>query len=76
MIAMGSFKKEVMKEQVDKELYRLGKDFKALTIVHQKGVLKTAQGLLRIQRVCKTMVTDNTRYVNFSLKGKNGYKIR
>jgi hypothetical protein len=59
-------------EQINVELFRLSKDFKALNIDHQKGVLKTAQGLLRIQRAHKATVTDNTRHINFSLKGKNG----
>jgi hypothetical protein len=59
--------KNEKKEQINAELYRLSKDFKALTIDHQKGVLKTAQGLLRVQRVCKTMTTDNIRN---SVKGK------
>jgi hypothetical protein len=52
-----------MKDQTNAELYCLSKGFKALTIAHQKGVLKTAQGLLRIQRAHKTMTTDNTRYI-------------
>jgi bifunctional ADP-heptose synthase (sugar kinase/adenylyltransferase) len=65
-------KTEEIKEQVDEELYRLSKGFKALNLDYQKGVLKTAQGLLRIQRKYKEMITDNTRYVDFSLKSKNG----
>ncbi|GBU28698.1 hypothetical protein R84B8_02258 [Treponema sp. R8-4-B8] len=63
-------KNEGMRKQINVELSRLSKGFKALNINHQKGVLKTAQGLLRIQRAYKTMTADNTRYV--SLKGKNG----
>jgi len=55
-----------MRKQINMELSRLGKGFKALTIDHQKGVLKTARGLLRIQRVCKTKVTGN------ALENKNG----
>ena len=47
------------KEQVNSELSRLSKGFKALTADHKKGVLKTAQGLLKIQRAYKTMVGDN-----------------
>ena len=61
-----------MRKQVNAELSRLSKGFKALTIDHQKGVLKTARGLLRVQRVCKTMAADNTRYIDLSHKGKNG----
>jgi hypothetical protein len=65
-----------MKEQTNAELYRLSKGFKALTIAHQKGVMKTARGLLRIQRAYKTMTADNTRYVDFSVRGKNGSKTK
>jgi hypothetical protein len=62
MIAMGSLRK--------REICHLRKSFEALTIDHRKGVLKTARGLLRVQRAYKTMVADNTQYV--SLKDKNG----
>jgi len=37
-------------EQFDKELSRLSRGFSALNSGYKKGVLKTAQGLLRIQR--------------------------
>jgi len=60
MLAMGSFRNERIKEQLNAEICRLRKGFKALTIDHKKGVLKTAKGLLRIQRAHKTMVADNT----------------
>jgi len=62
--------KNEKKGQVNIELYRLRKGFKALTIDNQKGVLKTARGLLRVQRECKTIVTDNSWYVDSSFKGK------
>jgi hypothetical protein len=64
------------KNRVNTEICHLCKCFKALTIDHKKGVLKTAQGLLRIQRAHKTMVMDNTLYFDFSLKGTNGYKTQ
>jgi len=64
--------KNEKKEQVNTEICHLRKGFEALTIDHQKGVLKTARGLLRIQRAYKTIVENNTQHVNFSLKGKNG----
>jgi hypothetical protein len=70
MIAMSSLRKRVIKEQLNLEICHLRKGFKALTIDHQKGVLKTARGLLRIQRAYRTMVTDNTWYVDFSVEGK------
>jgi hypothetical protein len=72
MIAMGSLRKRETREQINAELYRLGKGFKALTIDYQKEVLKTAWGLLRIQKACKMMLADNTRYIDVSVKGKNG----
>ena len=70
MIAMGSLRKREIKGQLDVEVCHLRKGFEALTIDHQKGVLRTAQGLLRIQRGCKTMVVENMQYV--SPKRKNG----
>ncbi|MDR2718176.1 MAG: hypothetical protein LBB89_08950 [Treponema sp.] len=54
-------KNEETKEQINVELFRLSKGFKALTIDYQKGVLKTARGLLRIQRAYKMMLSDKTR---------------
>ena len=69
MIAMGSLRK---KEQLSVEICHLCKGFETLTINNKKEVLKTARGLLRIQRVCKTITADNTRYV--SLKDKNETK--
>jgi len=62
--------KSERKTQANAEICHLRKSFEALTIDHQKGVLKTARGLLRIQRVCKTIVADNTWYADFSVKGK------
>jgi len=49
---------------------------RALTIDHKKGVLKTAKGLLRIQRAHKTMAADNAWHVDFSRKGENGNKTQ
>jgi len=60
------------KERDNTDLSRLSKGFKALNIDHKKGVLKTAQGLLKIQKVHKAMITDNTQYIDFSIKGING----
>ncbi|MCL1931518.1 MAG: hypothetical protein FWF55_06850 [Treponema sp.] len=39
-----------MKGKFDQELSRLTRGFSALNSGYKKGVLKTAQGLLRIQR--------------------------
>ena len=72
MIAMSSLRKRETKEQLNAEICRLRKGFKALTIDHRKGVLKTAKGLLRIQRAHKTMIADNALRVDLSRKGKNG----
>jgi hypothetical protein len=76
MIAMSSLGKREIKEQHNAEICRLRKGFKALTIDHQKGVLKTAKGLLRIQRAHKTMAADNMRRVDFSIKDRNGNKTQ
>jgi hypothetical protein len=43
----------------NEELNRLNKNFTALNINHKKFVLKTAQGLLRIQREYKEMAGDS-----------------
>jgi aromatic ring hydroxylase len=59
MIAMGSLRKREIKEQLV-EICHLRKGFEALTIDHKKVLLKTAQGLLRIQRACRTMTTYKT----------------
>jgi len=64
--------KNEKKEQLNIELYHLGKSFKALTVDHKKGVLKTARELLKIQRTHKAMTADDAHYNNFSFKGKNG----
>jgi hypothetical protein len=70
MLAMGTLRKnEAQKVQINAELHRLSKGFKSLTTDHQKWVLKTARGLLRIQRVCKTVAADKPW---ISLKDKNG----
>jgi hypothetical protein len=50
MVAMGSFGNEEMKERLNAEICRLRKGFEALTGDHKKEVLKTAQGLLRVQK--------------------------
>jgi len=54
--------KNEKKEQANTEICHLRKGFEALSIDNQKGVLKTARGLLRIQRTYKTMVAD-TRHI-------------
>jgi len=63
------------KEQVNMEICHLRKGFESLTIDHKKGVLKTARGLLRVQRVSKTMTADNTTHY-VSTECKNGKNIR
>ena len=45
-----------MKEPHNDELYTLCKNFKPLGFDQKKGVLKTALGLLRIQRAQKAMI--------------------
>jgi hypothetical protein len=69
MVAMGSCKNdEKVKEKIDKELSRLRKSFSDLNIDYKKGVLKTAQGLLRIQRAHKEITEDGTGCSVFSVK--------
>jgi len=55
MIAMGALEKNEINKQLNIEICHLRKNFEALDIDHQKGVLKTAQGLLRIQRTHKAV---------------------
>ena len=74
MIAMGTLRKREINEQLNAEISHLRKGFEALTIDHQKGVMKTARGLLRVQRAYKSMVIDNTRYIDFFSKAKNETK--
>jgi hypothetical protein len=54
--------KNEKKEQFNDELSRLGKGFSALNNDYKKGVLKTAQGLLKIQRTHKEMTADGAGY--------------
>jgi len=51
-------KNEKMKGKFDQELSRLSSGFSALNSGYKKGVLKTAQGLLRIQKTHKEIVVD------------------
>jgi len=62
-------KNKEKKEQINIEICHLRNNFEALNIDHQKGVLKTAQGLLRIQNAHKMMVANKNQCV--SLEGKN-----
>jgi len=63
MIAMGTLRKNESHVLINTELYRLSKGFKTLTIDHKKRVLKTARGLLRIQRACKAITVDKTWHI-------------
>jgi hypothetical protein len=58
--------KNEKKQQFFDELSRLRKGFTALNIDYKKGVLKTAQGLLKIQRAHKEMAGDGAGYSLFS----------
>jgi hypothetical protein len=61
-----------MEEQIDKEIIRLRKGFTNLNMDYKRGVLKSAQGLLRIQRTYKAMITDNTGSFGSRPKNTNG----
>jgi len=52
-------KNEEKKGQFNRELSLLSKGFSALNINYKKGVLKTAQWLLRIQKTHKGMIGVN-----------------
>jgi hypothetical protein len=65
MVAMSSFGNEETNERLTAEIGLLRKGFEALTGDHKKEVLKTAQGLLRVQKARETMPG-----------GKNGYRTR
>jgi len=58
--------KNEKKTQFNEELSRLSKGFTALNIDNKKVVLKTAQGLLRIQRTHREIVTDDSMHSTFS----------
>jgi hypothetical protein len=68
MVAMSSCGDNEKKEQFNDELSRLRKGFTALNIDYKKGVLKTAQGLLKIQKTQKEMIVDGTGCSVFSVK--------
>jgi hypothetical protein len=63
--------KNEKKEQFNDELSRLNKGFTALNTDYKKEVLKTAQGLLRIQRTHKKMSAGGAGH-SVSGKYKNG----
>jgi len=60
MIAMRPLRKNEPQAQINVELCRLSMGFKSLSLDHQKSVLKTARGLLRIQRACRAVSADKT----------------
>jgi hypothetical protein len=43
-------KSKARQQEVNGELYELRKDFKDLTLDGKRGVLKTAKGLLKVQK--------------------------
>jgi len=51
-----------MKGKFNQELSRLSSGFNALNIDYKKGVLKTAQGLLKIQKANKKITTSGAGY--------------
>jgi len=63
--------KNEKKEQFNEELAQLSKSFTTLKLDYKKGVLKTAQGLLKIQRKHKELVVDRTG-CSVSTMCKNG----
>jgi len=59
---MNSCKNNEKKEPFNEELFRLSKNYSALNIEYKKEVMKTAQGLLKIQRVNKETITEGSKY--------------
>jgi hypothetical protein len=72
MIAMCSYRNNENLEQFNEELCCLSKGFKALNSTYKKGVLKTAQGLLRVQRTHKDLVAEGGEQFLSSQENKNG----
>jgi hypothetical protein len=73
MLAMGSYRnREKMNEHFNKELSRLSRGFTALNTDYKKEVLKTAQGLLRIQKTHMELVANNTGHSVYSGQHANG----
>jgi len=70
MVAMGSCRNDENK-RFNKEISCLSKGFTALNVDCKKGVLKTAKGLLRIQRMNRETAGDGTGY-SVSGKYRNG----
>jgi hypothetical protein len=60
------------KTQFNKKLSRLSRGFTVLNTDYKKEVLKTAQGLLRIQRTRMEFVADNAGYSVCSGQHANG----
>ena len=52
-------KNDESREKINGELCHLSKGFKALNSDNKKGVLKTAQGLLRIQKTHEGNIAAN-----------------
>jgi hypothetical protein len=64
--------KNEKKTQFNKELSRLSRGFTALNTDYKKEVLKTAQGLLKIQRTHMELIADNTGHSVCSGQHANG----
>jgi hypothetical protein len=60
------------REQISGELRCLSKGFEALNSAYKRGVLKTAQGLLRVQRTHKELVAEGAEHFLLSQEDKNG----
>ena len=59
IFTMCSYKNAENNGQFNDEISRLRKGFIALRIDYQKGVLKTAQGLLRVQKMHKKIAVGS-----------------
>ena len=59
IISMNSCRNNENNRRFNEEISRLSKGFEALNTGHKEGVLKTAQGLLRIQMMHKKTAAGN-----------------
>jgi len=77
MFSMSSCEYNENKRRSNEEISRLSKYYSALHIDYKKRVLKTAQGLLKIQRNHKDIVAGSSLYPKFSKKYRNygNYKL-
>lgn len=68
MVPMRSCRNNENTGQLKEEISHLRKGFTALQIDYKRGVLKTAQGLLKVQKMYKKIIMGNARHSMLSAK--------